>query len=57
MAADWHPAIDFDTLVLHLFTGTAFAGCTNFTMADHNIVNIGLCIIKWCGMNAKKYKA
>jgi hypothetical protein len=57
MAANWHPPNGFDTLVLCLFTGTAFAGCINFTMADHDIVNIGLRVIKWCGMYAKEYKA
>ncbi len=57
MVANWHPANGFDTLVLCLITGTAFAGCTSFTMANHNIVNIDLCIIKWCGMYAKEYKA
>jgi hypothetical protein len=56
-AADWHPADGFDTLDLHLFTGAVFAGCTNFTMANRDIVNIGLHVIKWCGMYAKEYKA
>jgi hypothetical protein len=36
MATDWHPANGFDTLVLHLFTGVAYAGCTRNTMADNN---------------------
>ncbi len=57
MADDWHPTHGFDTLVLRLFTSAAFAGCTNFTMANHDIINIGLCIIKRCGMYAKEYKA
>jgi hypothetical protein len=57
MAANWHPANGFDTLVLHLITDTAFAGCTNFMMADCDIVNIGLRVIKRCGMYAKEYKA
>jgi hypothetical protein len=57
MAADWHPTDSFDTLLLCLFTGAAFAGFTNFMMADHNIVNIGLRIIKQCSMYAKEYKA
>jgi hypothetical protein len=57
MAADWHPADGVDTLVLRLFTGAAFTGCTNFTMADHDIIDIGLCVIKWCGMYPKEYKA
>jgi hypothetical protein len=57
MAANWHPPDGFDTLILRLFTGVAFAGCTNFTMANRNIVNINLRIIKRCGMYAKEYKA
>jgi hypothetical protein len=57
MAPKWHPADGLDTLVLCLFTGTAFTGCTNFTMAGHNIVDIGLHVIKQCGMYAKEYKA
>jgi hypothetical protein len=46
MAADWHHADGFDTLILPLSTNTVFAGCTNFTMADCKIVDIGLCVIK-----------
>jgi hypothetical protein len=57
MAANWHPSDGLDTLVLCLFTGAAFPGCTNLTMSDCNIVNIGLPIVKWCGMYAKEYKA
>jgi hypothetical protein len=57
MAASWHPADGFDTLVRCLFTGTAFAGCTNFTLANCGIVNIVLRSIKQCGMYAKEYKA
>ncbi len=57
MAADWHPTNGFDTLVLCLFTGTAFAGCTNYTMANPDIVDIGLRLIKWCSMYANEHKA
>ncbi len=57
MAANWHPTDGFDTLALRLFTGAAYAGCTGYTMANHNIVDIGLHIIKWCSMYAKEYKA
>ncbi len=57
MAANWHPANRFDTLTLRLFTGAAYAGCTGYTMADRNIVIIGLRIIKQCSMYAKEYKA
>ncbi len=57
MAPNWHPANGFYTLILHLFTGMAFAGCTNFRMADRDIVDIGLRVIKQCGMYAKEYMA
>ncbi len=57
MATDWHPANGFDTLALHLFTGAAYAGCTGYTMADRDIGDIGLRIIKRCGMYAEEYKA
>jgi hypothetical protein len=46
-ATNWHPANGFYTLTLHLFTGAAYAGCTGYTMADRDIVDISLCIIKW----------
>jgi hypothetical protein len=57
MAANWHPTNVFDILALHLFTGTAYAGCTGYTMADRNNVNIGHRVIKRCSMYAKEYKA
>jgi hypothetical protein len=57
MAANWHPADGFNTLVLRLFTGVVLAGCTNFMMAKHNIVDIDLHVIKQCGMYAEEYKA
>jgi hypothetical protein len=56
MAADWHPTNKFDTLTLCLFTGAVYAGCTGYTMADRDIIDIGLCIIKRCSMYAKEYK-
>ncbi len=57
MATNWHPANMFDTLALCLFTGAAYAGCRGYTMANRNIVNIGLHVIKQCGMYAEEYKA
>ncbi len=57
MVANWHPTDGFGTLVLRVFTGAAFAGCANFTMANQDIVDIGLHIIKQCGMYAKEFKA
>jgi hypothetical protein len=57
MAANWHPADGFNALLLHLFTSAAFRGCTDYTMADRNIVDIGLCINKQCRLYANEYKA
>jgi hypothetical protein len=57
MATNWHPANGLDTLALHLFTGAAYAGYTGYTMADRDIIDIGLCVIKRWGMYAKEYKA
>ncbi len=56
MAANWHPADAIDTLVLRLFTDAVFSGCTNFMMADQDIVDIGLRIIKRCSIYANEYK-
>jgi hypothetical protein len=57
MAADWRPAEGSNTLVLRLFTGAALTGCTNYTMANHDIVDIGLHVIMQCGMYTEEYKA
>jgi hypothetical protein len=57
MAADWHTADGFDTLILCLFTGAAYASSAGYRMNDIDIINIGLCIIKQCGMYGKEYKA
>ncbi len=57
MAANWHLVDGFDILVLRLFSGTVFTGCTGFLMNDCDIVNIGLHLIKRCGMYGEDYKA
>jgi hypothetical protein len=57
MAADWHPANGFDALILCLFTGAAYASSTGFKMNNINMVDIGLRIIKRCGIYGKEYKA
>jgi hypothetical protein len=46
MAADWHPANEFDALILRHFTGAAYASSTGFKMNNIDIVHIGLRIIK-----------
>jgi hypothetical protein len=50
MAANWHPADGFDALILRLFTGATYASSTGFKMNDIDIVDIGLHIIKHCGI-------
>ncbi len=56
-AADWHPANGLDTLILHLFTGAAYASNAGFNMNDIDIIDVGLCIIKQCRMYGQDYKA
>jgi hypothetical protein len=57
LAADRHPANGFDTLILRLFTNAAYASSTGYRMNNIDIVDIGLRIIKQCGMYGKEYKA
>ena len=57
MATGWHPANGFDALILCLFTGATYASSAGFKMNNVDIVNIGLRIIKQCGMYSKEYKA
>jgi hypothetical protein len=57
MAADWHHTDGFDALILRLFTGAAHASSAGFRMNGVNIIDIGLRIIKQCGMYGKEYKA
>jgi hypothetical protein len=57
MATDWHPANGFDALILRLFTRAAYPSRAGFKTNDINIANIGLHIIKQCGMYGEEYKA
>ncbi len=57
MAADWQPTNGFEQLVTRLFLGAAYASVARCPMEEHNIINIGLHVIKRCGMYAKEYKA
>ena len=56
MATDWHPSDGFDALALRLFPGTAYANATGYPIVDHDIIDIGICIIKRCGLYAEEYK-
>ncbi len=57
MATNWRPANGFDALILLLFTGAAYVSSVGYRMNDVDIINIGLRIIKRCGMCGKEYKA
>jgi hypothetical protein len=56
MATNRHPTDGFDALIFHLFTGAAYANSTGYKMNDVDAVNIGLHLIKRCGMYAEEYK-
>jgi hypothetical protein len=57
MAANWHLGYGFDTLTLHLFMGVAYANATGYPIVDRNIVDIGIRVIKRCGLYAEEYKS
>jgi hypothetical protein len=57
MAADWQPTDGFEQLLTRLFLGTLYASAARYPMEERNIINIGLRVIKCCGMYAKEYKA
>ncbi len=56
MAADWQPPNGSQQLVTRLFLGALYVSTAKYLMEEHNIINIGLCVIQCCGMYAKEYK-
>jgi hypothetical protein len=56
MAATWHPSKGFKPLAKHLFISASYASAARYPMDNHDIINIGLCIIKHCGIYAEEYK-
>ena len=50
MAADWHPSDGFEPLATRLFVGAFYASTVRYPMNDHDVINIGLHVIKWCGV-------
>jgi hypothetical protein len=56
MAADWHPSDGFEPLATRLFTGASYASTACYPMDDHDVINIGLRVIKRCGMYSEEYK-
>jgi hypothetical protein len=56
MAADWQPTDGFEQLVTRLFLGAAYASAARYPMEERDIIDIGLRVIKRCGMYAEEYK-
>jgi hypothetical protein len=56
MAADWHPSDGFKLLATCLFIGALYASAACYPMEEHDIINIGLHVIKRCGTYSKEYK-
>jgi hypothetical protein len=56
MAATWHPSKGFMPLAMRLFFGASYASAVRYPMDDRDVIDIGLCIIKHCGMYAEEYK-
>ena len=56
MAADWHPADGFEPLAMRLFIGASYASAARYPMDDHNVIDIGLRVIKQCKVYCKEYK-
>ena len=56
MAADWHPSDGFEPLVTCLFISASYASAACYPMDNRGITDIGLHIIKQCGMYSKEYK-
>ncbi len=56
MAATWHPSKGFEPLAMRLFIGASYASAARYLMDDCDVIDIGLRIIKHCGMYAKEYK-
>jgi hypothetical protein len=57
MAADWQPADGFEQLVTRLFLGASYASAARYPMEERDIIDMGLPVIKCCGMYAEEYKA
>jgi hypothetical protein len=56
MAANWHPSDGFEPLATRLFIGASYVSMARYPMDDCNVINIGLHIIKRCGMYSEEYK-
>ena len=56
MAAERHPAKDFEPLGTRLFISASYAIAARYPMQDHDVIDISLRVIKHCGMYSEEYK-
>ena len=56
MATTWHPSEGFEPLATHLFISASYASAACYLMDNRDVIDIGLHIIKRCGMYTKEYK-
>jgi len=56
MAANWHPSDGFEPLATCLFIGASYGIAACYPMDDSDVIDIGLRLIKRCGMYSEEYK-
>jgi hypothetical protein len=56
MASTWPPSKGFEPLAMRLYIGASYASATCYPMDDRDVINIGLHVIKHCGMYPKEAK-
>ncbi len=56
MTATWHPSKGFEPLAMRPFIGASYTSAARYLMDGCDVIDIGLRIIKHCGMYAKEYK-
>jgi hypothetical protein len=56
MTTTWYPSEGFKPLATRLYIGASYASAARYPMDNREVINIGLRIIKHCGMYAKEHK-
>ena len=56
MAVDWHPSEGFDALTIRLFKGGAYSNACGYPIHARDIIDIGIRVIKRCGLYSEEYK-
>ncbi len=54
IAATWHPFKGFKPTAMHLFIGASYASTACYPMDDHDVIDIGLHVIKCCASQNRK---